>query len=174
LSFRFQADADLNPEIGRGLLRREPTTDFRGAAGVIPDGTPDPEVLQIAAEVGRVLVSRDVTTMPDHFDRFVALHESPGVLLIPSRRSISEVIEGLLLVWLTWSEEDLRNHARWLSDHRAEVRPPAGGWAAMSKLDIAPSQTVPTTGPAVEGAPGPCLDAIRQRYGLPLCIPLWY
>jgi len=44
--------------------------------------------------------------MPDHFDRFVALHESPGVLLIPSRRSISEVIEGLSLVWLIWSEED--------------------------------------------------------------------
>jgi hypothetical protein len=24
------------------------------------------------------------------------------------------VIEGLLLVWMTWTEEDLRNKARWL------------------------------------------------------------
>lgn len=114
MSLRFQADADLNPEIGRGLRRREPAIDFRGAGGVIPDGTPDPEVLQIAAEAGRVLVSHDITTMPGHFERFVAERESPGVLLIPSRRSIGAVIEGLLMVWLTWTAEDLRNQVRWI------------------------------------------------------------
>ena len=81
---------------------------------MIPDGTPDPEVLQIAAESGRVLVSRDVTTMPGHFDRFIMQHESPGVLLIPSRRAIGAVIEGLLLVWLSWLPEDLRNRVRWI------------------------------------------------------------
>jgi len=114
LSFRFQADADLNPEIGRGLRRREPAIDFRAAVGVIAEGTPDSEVLQIAADDGRVLVSRDVTTMPDHFARFVAQHESPGMLLIPSRRSIGTVIDGLFVVWLTWTPEELRNQARWL------------------------------------------------------------
>ena len=114
MSFRFQADADLNPELGRGLRRREPAIDFRGAAGVIPGGAPDPDVLLIAAEAGRVLVSCDVTTMPDHFDQFISGRESPGVLLIPSRRTISAVIEGLLLVWLTWSDQDLRNQIRWL------------------------------------------------------------
>ena len=60
LSFRFQADTDLNPEIGRGLRRREPSVDFRAAPGVIADGTPDSEVLQIAADDDRVLISRDV------------------------------------------------------------------------------------------------------------------
>jgi hypothetical protein len=114
LSFRFQADADLNPEIGRGLRRREPAVDFRSAVGVIPVGAPDAQVLQIAAEAGRVLVSLDVTTMPNHFDQFISRHESPGVLLIPSRRTISAVIEGLLLVWLTWSDQDLQNQVRWL------------------------------------------------------------
>jgi hypothetical protein len=58
LNIRFQADADLNPEIERGLRRREPAVDFRGAAGVIPYGAADPEVLQIAAESGRVLIPR--------------------------------------------------------------------------------------------------------------------
>jgi hypothetical protein len=67
LSFLFQADADLNPEIGRGLRRRKPAIDFCGATGVLLDGTPDPEVLQIAADAGRVLVSMDVKTMPGHF-----------------------------------------------------------------------------------------------------------
>ena len=114
MSFRFQADADLNPEIGRGLRRREPSIDFRAAVGVIADGTPDSEVLQIAAEDDRVLVSRDVRTMPENFARFIAQRESPGILLVPSRRPLGSVIEGLLMVWLTWTPEDLRNQARWL------------------------------------------------------------
>jgi hypothetical protein len=125
LSFRFQADADLDADIGRGLQKREPAIDFRGAAGVIPDSTPDPEVLQIAADAGRVLVSRDVSTMFEHFDRFVAEHESPGVLLIPSGRSIGSVIDGLVMVWLTWSPEELRNLVRWLpKESPGTSRPP--------------------------------------------------
>lgn len=52
--------------------------------------------------------------MPQQFAGFVAQHESPGLLLVPSRRSIGAAIDGLLLVWLTWEPEDLRNQARWL------------------------------------------------------------
>ncbi|HEY7387155.1 MAG TPA: hypothetical protein VH640_01515 [Bryobacteraceae bacterium] len=91
------------------MRRREPLLDFRAAAGVIPDGTPDPEVLRIAAEAGRVLVSRDVSTMPGHFEQFIQMQESPGLLLVHSQRPIENLIEGLLLVWVTWTEEDLRN-----------------------------------------------------------------
>lgn len=114
MSFRFQADADLDPEIHRGLRRREPAIDFRGAAGVIPDGTSDSAVLRIASEAGRVLVSRDVNTMPAHFKKFIATSSSPGLLLVPASRSIREVIEGILSVWLTWPEDALRDQIRWL------------------------------------------------------------
>lgn len=114
MNLRFQADADLNPAIGRGLRRREPSIEFRAAAGVIPDGTSDADVLRIAAEAGRVLVSRDVSTMPEHFEQFIQTQESPGLLLVHSQRPIGSVIEGLLLVWTIWTEEDLRNSARWL------------------------------------------------------------
>ena len=114
MSLRFQADADLNPAIGRGLRRREPSIDLRAAAGVIPDGAPDLDVLRIAAEAGRVLVSRDIGTMPRHFADFIQQKESPGLLLIPSQRPIGNVIEGLLLVWMIWTEEEFRNQARWL------------------------------------------------------------
>ena len=114
MNLRFQADADLNPAIGRGLRRREPSIDFRAADGVIPDGKSDPEVLRIAAESGRVLVSRDVSTMPEQFEQFTQTQESPGLLLVHSQRPIGSVIEGLLLVWATWTEDDLRNSARWL------------------------------------------------------------
>jgi hypothetical protein len=114
LGITFQADADLDPDIARGLRRREPSLDFRNAAGIIPDGTPDAEVLGVAADAGRVLVTRDVRTMRAHFQQFVAGRESPGVLLIPSSRSTGAAIEGILMVWLTWTPEDLRNQVRWL------------------------------------------------------------
>jgi hypothetical protein len=114
LKINFQADADLDPDIRRGLLRREPAIDFRAAAGVIPDGSRDPVVLQVAADAGRVLVTGDLRTMRVHLKDFVAHHDSPGVVLIPSSRSIGAAIEGLLIVWLTWTPEDLRNQARWL------------------------------------------------------------
>jgi len=118
LKIRFQADADIDPDIRKGLLRREPSIDFQPAAGTIPSGTLDPEVLRIAAEEGRVLVSGDVRTMSVHFQGFVGAHESPGVLLIPSSRSIGAAIEGLLFVWLNWTPDDLRNRVQWLpSEH---------------------------------------------------------
>jgi hypothetical protein len=114
LRITFQADADLDPDIARGSRRREPSLDFRNAAGIIPDGTPDAKVLGVAADAGRVLVTRDVRTMRVHFQQFVAERESPGVLLIPSSPSTGAAIEGILTVWLTWTAEDLRNQIRWL------------------------------------------------------------
>ena len=39
LEDRFQADADTDPDIREGLLRKEPSIDFKPAVGVIPDGT---------------------------------------------------------------------------------------------------------------------------------------
>jgi predicted nuclease of predicted toxin-antitoxin system len=115
---RFQADADLNPAIGRGLVRREPTIDWRPAQRFIPDATPDPEVLQFAAADGRVLVSRDVTTVPRYFAAFVATRLSPGVILIPSDTAVGEAIERLLMAWLSWAAEDMKTRS---GGCRAEV-----------------------------------------------------
>jgi hypothetical protein len=65
-----------------------------GAAGSIPDGTPEPAVLKVAADAGRVLVTGDVLTMRVHLESFVMRRDSPpGVLLIPSSRSIAAAIE---------------------------------------------------------------------------------
>ena len=114
MKIRFQADADIDPDVRKGLLRREPTIDLRPAAGVIPDGTLDAEVLAIVADDDRVLVSGDLRTMSVHFQNFIGTRESPGVLLIPSSRSIGAAIEGLLFVWLNWTPEDLRNRVSWL------------------------------------------------------------
>jgi hypothetical protein len=71
-------------------------------------------VLRVAADAGRILVTADVRTMMVHLARFVERRELPGVILIPSTRSIGEAIEGLLVLWLTLTPLDLRNRARWI------------------------------------------------------------
>lgn len=96
MSIRFLADASLDPDIATGLRRREPSIDFQDAARIIPDGTPDPKVLRIAADLDRVLVTTDVRTMRVHLLAFVRTLESPGVIHIPSARSIGQAIDGLL------------------------------------------------------------------------------
>ena len=113
MKVRFQADANLDPDIGLGLQRRDASIDYRLALGVIPDGMVDPDVLAVAAEGGRVLVTNDLR-MPKHFSEFIAVRDSPGLLLVPPRMSIGETIEGLFLCWLSWAAEEMRNQIRWL------------------------------------------------------------
>ncbi len=64
MKVRFLADADLNKTIVSGVLRREPSLDFLTAQAAGLRRMTDPEVLALAAEQQRVLVSHDVGTMP--------------------------------------------------------------------------------------------------------------
>ena len=61
---RFQADADLDGRVLRGLKRVAPEIDFQTATEAALEGISDPDVLGIAAGAGRVLVSQDRRTMP--------------------------------------------------------------------------------------------------------------
>jgi uncharacterized protein YbjT (DUF2867 family) len=64
---RFQADADLDHDIVVAVRRRELAVDFASAADSVLAGLSDPEVLEIAAQHNRVLVTHDRRTMPGHF-----------------------------------------------------------------------------------------------------------
>jgi hypothetical protein len=64
---RFLADADLNRAIVSGVLRREPSLDFLTAQTAGLRGMNDPQILALAAQQERVLVSHDVGTMPALF-----------------------------------------------------------------------------------------------------------
>lgn len=69
----------------------------------------DPDVLALAANMQRVLVSHDFKTMPSHFYRFLERSESPGLILIPQLRPIGQAVEGLRLLWTCQDAEDFRN-----------------------------------------------------------------
>lgn len=109
MKIRFQADADLRVPIIKGLKRREPTIDFATAHVAGLAGLDDNAVLRLAASSGRVLVTHDVSSMPEAFSRFIKEHKSPGVILISQELTYREAIEGLLRVWLSTEAEEWEN-----------------------------------------------------------------
>jgi hypothetical protein len=111
---RFQADADLDGRILRGLRRRAPAVDIRTAADAALAGLKDPEVLRIAADSGRILVSQDRRSMPGHFARFLGGAHSPGVILLREGISIPAVIEELILIWNASEAEEWIGRLVWI------------------------------------------------------------
>ena len=109
MKVRFQADADLNEDIVKGLLRREPGVDFRTAAAAGLRGLTDQQVLQLAAEENRVLVSHDRKTMPQAFARLIRSAASPGLIIVSQKTDLLSAIEGILLVWLASEAEEWKN-----------------------------------------------------------------
>ncbi len=115
MKVRFLADADLNKTIVNGVLRREPSLDFLTAQAAQLRGMGDPEVLALAAEQRRVLVSHDVGTMPSHFSAFKKSGtRSSGVFLIPQSFDVGMAIDELLLVWLASEAADWEDRLVWL------------------------------------------------------------
>ena len=112
---RFQADNDLRSSIRVGVVRREPAIDFQSAQGARLDGVPDGEVLRLAAEQGRILVSHDENSMPGHFRNFLAAgNRCPGVLIVPQEAATGLVIESLVLLWVASEAEEWRDRIVWL------------------------------------------------------------
>jgi predicted nuclease of predicted toxin-antitoxin system len=109
MTVRFQADADLNAEIVAGVLRREPSIDFQMADEANLRRLRDPEVLTLAAQESRIVVTHDRRTMPRHFADFILHHSSPGVFIIAQTVSVRIAIKELLLVWAASESEEWRN-----------------------------------------------------------------
>src|SRR5438105_15856785 len=90
----------------RGLRRAAPESDIRTAADAGLAGLEDPEVLRIAANSGRILVSQDRRTMAAHFARYVHGARSPGVILLRESVPIAAAIEELVLIWSASEAEE--------------------------------------------------------------------
>jgi predicted nuclease of predicted toxin-antitoxin system len=109
MKIRFLADADLNQDVVKGVLRRAPAIDFRTGVGGELRGLSDPEVLALAASEGRILVSHDHKTMPRAFAEFVMAMHSPGVFIVSQKVDHLAAIDALLLVWAASEAEEWAN-----------------------------------------------------------------
>ena len=64
----------------------------------VPLGIKDPELLRWAEDEGRILVSKDVRTMPSHLAAHLAAgRHSPGVMTIKPGVPLREILEFLVL-----------------------------------------------------------------------------
>jgi hypothetical protein len=106
---RLLADADLNGAIVHGVIRRNPEFDFKRAEDVPLEGLDDQTVLDLAAGDQRVLISHDVSTMPDHFRQYTRRNISPGLILVPQELSIGKAIENILVICEACSRDDIEN-----------------------------------------------------------------
>jgi len=112
MKIRFQADADLNQIIVKATLRLEPGIDFQTAQMAGLAGLDDPDVLKLAAQQGRVLVSHDRKSMPKHFEQFIVSENSPGMLIVSQKLPVSRMAEDLLLIWFASEPEEWVNRNR--------------------------------------------------------------
>lgn len=109
MKLRFQADNDLDHRIVTATRRLDVLIDFQTAISASLHGVPDEEVLRLAAEAGRILVSHDRRTLPAHLTRFIEARNSPGVILVSRRMSVGRAAEWLHLLWAASEMEEYEN-----------------------------------------------------------------
>jgi hypothetical protein len=109
MRLRFQADNDLDQRIVTAVKRLEPAIDFQTAPALGLHRVPDPDVLALAAQEGRVLVSHDRRTLPDHFRDFIASQTSPGVIIVSQKLAIVRAAELLHILWAATEAEEYVN-----------------------------------------------------------------
>jgi len=96
---RFAADENFDNVIIRGLLGRAPDLDILRVQDVGLSGAADPSVLAWATEEGRVLLTHDVNTIPDHaYERIRRGEPMAGVIVVGSRVSKGTAIDQILLI----------------------------------------------------------------------------
>ncbi len=96
---RFLADEDFNNHVVRGLRRRRPEIDIVRVQDVALGNAKDPLVLAWAAVNERIVLTHDISTLPDFAGARIQRGERmPGVVIAPRRLSIAQVIEDLLLL----------------------------------------------------------------------------
>jgi Domain of unknown function (DUF5615) len=110
MKVRFQADNDLDARIIAATKRLDPEIDFQTALKLgLHLKVPDDQVLALAAAQGRIIVSHDRKTMPNHFERFIIGNTSPGLIIISQQLPIGRAAEWLHLIWAASEAEEYVN-----------------------------------------------------------------
>ena len=109
MKIRYQADNDLDQRIVVATRRLDPAIDFQTARSLGLHHLPDPQVLALTAQQGRILVSHDRKTLPDHFKMLVESSISPGVIIISQKIGIGKAANLLHLLWAASDAEEFVN-----------------------------------------------------------------
>jgi|CXWL01.1.fsa_nt_gi hypothetical protein len=106
-------DQDFDHDIIRGLCQRIPELNYTTAYALGLSDAPDPQLLLRAAAEGRILLTHDELSMPGHFFALINSGETlEGVVIVPRRLSMREVIDDLYLIVNCTSHEDWKDNYR--------------------------------------------------------------
>lgn len=107
---RLLVDENVPRAIVVGLRQREPTLDLVRVQDVGLRQTPDPDLLEWAAQQGRVIVSQDKKTLAvNAWERVANNLPMPGVLLLRRHLTTGEAIEELAIWGAAGDPDDTKN-----------------------------------------------------------------
>jgi predicted nuclease of predicted toxin-antitoxin system len=112
---RFLADENFNGKILTGLLAALPNLDIVRAQDSEVYQSPDPELLEWAAQQGRILLTHDVQTITGYaYDRVRAGLPMPGVVEVRITQAIGATIEDLVLLISASIPDEFENQVRYI------------------------------------------------------------
>ncbi len=96
---RLAADENFDNDIIWGLLRRRPDLDIVRVQDVGLSGASDPDVLEWAAQAGRIILTHDKKTfVPYAHQRVAAGQPLPGVCMVQATAPVGAAINDILLL----------------------------------------------------------------------------
>jgi predicted nuclease of predicted toxin-antitoxin system len=107
---RLLTDENFNQDIVRGLNRRLPNLDLVSVRDVGLASTPDPIILDWAAQQDRAILTHDRKTMLKYAEQLL-IRGKPmtGVVLVPKHLPIGHAIDDLQLVIECYSQAEMQN-----------------------------------------------------------------
>lgn len=112
---KFFVDENVHIAIVRGLRRELPTLDIVRVQELDMQATSDPDVLEWAAQEGRIVITHDVTTMREFADQRVREGKSmPGLIVVPQTMPIGAAMADLAMMAQTIFDGELEGRVEFL------------------------------------------------------------
>jgi predicted nuclease of predicted toxin-antitoxin system len=112
---RFLADENVDPDLVIGITRAKQDVDIVRVQDVGLRTQDDPAILQWAAREGRILLTHDISTMPDFaYARVVAEETMAGVIIIPTSISMGRAIADVVLIASATQADEWANRVVYL------------------------------------------------------------
>jgi predicted nuclease of predicted toxin-antitoxin system len=112
---RFLTDENFDHNIVRGVFARDPAIDLFTVQAVGLMQTPDPDILQWAANAGRILLTHDVQTIPNYaYERIRNGQPMPGVIVVLRSTPYRDAIDDLLVAAGAGRDEDFEDQVRYI------------------------------------------------------------
>ncbi|MCA0323777.1 MAG: DUF5615 family PIN-like protein [Actinobacteria bacterium] len=96
---QFLADENIDPDLVVGITRASQDVDILRVQDVGLRTQDDSAILDWAARNGRILLTHDISTMPDFaYSRVAAGEPMPGVIVIPISIPMARMIDDIALI----------------------------------------------------------------------------